>query len=285
VKDTTIGSTPADGVAPSTGTPPVPAAGDTGGWDTGEWDTEGWDTEDWDKETEDWDTEDWDTGTEGTDDTPEDIAPDDSVALSISVTNVNELSLAVPGPKTAYEDVDLAIKDLSVGDPEGDSLTVTLKVSHGKLTLTPTDDVEVSGNGSNSVTLSGSAADLNTVLGSLVYRGNLNYSGADTLSVTASDGSLSKSDSVAVTVKSAAEQAAFLWDAVADLRADGVLSGGNANALTVKLNLKGDAGDADKVRSFLTQVRDFLGAGKLSQDQADLLLGLGNDLLASVTLL
>jgi hypothetical protein len=91
------------------------------------------------------------------------------------------------------------------------------------------------------------------------------------------------STTVPVNVKSAAEQAADLRVQVTALRTGGVLNGGQANALTVKLNLTGTASDADKVRGFLAQVRDFRSDGILSQAQANLLLGMGNDLLVAVT--
>src|SRR5439155_6108274 len=66
--------------------------------------------------------------------------------FTISVTNVNEApTITVPGAQTADEDVDKAISGLSVGDPEGDSLTVTLAVGHGTLTLGTTTGLAVTG--------------------------------------------------------------------------------------------------------------------------------------------
>src|SRR5262249_50066083 len=109
------------------------------------------------------------------------------------------------------------------------------------------------------------------------------FSGSDTLTVTADDGSLSASKAVAITVKSAAQQAADLQAQVALLKAAGALNQGQAIALTVKLNLNGTAGDIDKVRGFLDQVQDFLSDGILTQDQANALLGPGDTLLLSVT--
>jgi hypothetical protein len=179
--------------------------------------------------------------------------------------------------------VDQAITGLSTGDPEGDSLTVSLAVGHGTLTLGTTAGLTVTGNGSGAVTLSGNIPDLNAALAGLTYRGALNSSGGDTLSLTASDGSLSTSGGVAITVKSAAQQAADLQAQVTALRNAGVLNGGQTNALLVKLHLNGTAGDSDKVQSFLAQVQDFLGAGILTQTQADALLGPGHLLLLGVT--
>jgi hypothetical protein len=191
--------------------------------------------------------------------------------------------LVVPGSQTAYEDVDKAISGISIGNAASGTLMVTLGVSHGTLTLGTTTGLSVAGNGSGSVTLSGSVAALNAALAGLLYRGSHNYSGSDTLSITVGNGSLSSSGSVAITVKSAAQQAADLQSLVNDLRDAGELSQGQANALSAKLNLKGGNGDVGKVQAFLNQVAAFRNAGLLTQGQADDLLYWGNVLLLSVT--
>jgi hypothetical protein len=123
-----------------------------------------------------------------------------------------------------------ALRD-RLGDPDGGRLTVTLAVSHGTLTLGKTAGLTVSGNGTASVSLSSSIADLNAALASLAYRGVLNFSGADVLTIGVSDGSLSSSGSVAI--KSAAEQAADLKAQVAVLRDTGVLNQGQAQQFPV----------------------------------------------------
>src|SRR5262249_44243941 len=152
--------------------------------------------------------------------------------FTVSVTNVNEApTLTLPAAQAACEDVDLAITGLSVGDPEGGRLTVTLSVGHGRLTLGTTAGLTVSGNGTGAVTLSGGAAALNAALAGLAYRGGLNYSGTDTLSIGVSDGGLSTSASVAISVKSALQQAADLQAQVRALQAAGALNGPQANGL------------------------------------------------------
>ena len=204
--------------------------------------------------------------------------------FTVSIINVNEApTITLPPTQTAAEDADLAIRGLSVGDPDGDNLTVALQVSHGKLSLGSTAGLSVVGNGSGAVTLTGSLADLNTALDSLLYRGALNYGGADTLSITASDGSLNSSDSVAITVRSAAQQAADLQAQVNALLNAGVLNKGQANSLNVKLDLQGNDGDIGKVQSFLNEVAADLNAGILTQAQASLLLTQGNLMLTSLT--
>jgi hypothetical protein len=205
-----------------------------------------------------------------------------SVGFGLTNTLPNQPpTLAVPAAQTAFEDVDLALTGITVGDPDGDPLTVTLAVGHGTLTLGTTAGLTVSGNGSGAVTLSGSIAALNAALASLLYRGLLNYSGADMLSVSVSDGSLSTNGSVAISVKSAAQQAADLEAHVNALVASGVLTSGQGEALN--LNLRENNGDAGKVQAFLNQVAAFLNGGILTQAEADVLLHLGNNLLLSVT--
>jgi hypothetical protein len=60
-----------------------------------------------------------------------------------------------------------------------------------------------------------------------------------------------------------------------------VLTGGQEQAL--RINLRDNGGDAGTVRAFLNRVQAFLGAGILTQTQADAPLGPGNVLLVSVT--
>jgi hypothetical protein len=122
-------------------------------------------------------------------------------------------------------------------------------------------------------------------LGRLTFEPGLNFSGRVTFRYTASDGTAYAATAATVTldIRSAAQQAAAQQAQVEALRVAGVLNKGQANALTVKLNLKGNNGDAGKVQSFLDQVRNFLAAGLLTQAQADALLGPGTALLLSVS--
>jgi hypothetical protein len=83
------------------------------------------------------------------------------------------------------------------------SLTVTLTAGNGTLSVTDIPpNLTVSGNGTGTVNLSGSVADLNAALAILAYRGNPTFRGTDTLNVTASDGSRSTSGSVTLNVQS-----------------------------------------------------------------------------------
>ena len=79
---------------------------------------------------------------------------------------------------------------VTVSDLEGGTLSVALGVSNGTLTATLTGGATVSTGAlaTASVTLSGTSTQLNAALATLNYQGTTNYSGADTLTVTVSDG-------------------------------------------------------------------------------------------------
>lgn len=192
-------------------------------------------------------------------------------------------AISVPAAQTAYENVDLPIGGISIGSGLSGSLTLTLTVGYGTLTLGTTTGLTVTGNGTGSVSLTGSAAALNAALATLVYRGLKNFSGADALSLTVGDGSISSSASVAITVVSIARQDADLKAGVKALQTAKVLTAKQANILLASLSLMGNSGDVGKLQSFLNDVRGYLRSGVLTQAQADALLGLGNTLLLGLT--
>jgi autotransporter-associated beta strand protein len=191
-------------------------------------------------------------------------------------------AVTVPGDQTAYQNVGLAVGGIHLDDPDDANLTVTLQVSHGTLTPGAVAGLTVVGDGTSSVTLSGGIADLNAALDGLLYRPDHNYSGADVLAVTASDGLETTSARVAIRVRSLTEQAADLRAQVNALLDAGVLNRGQANSLVVKLDLRDNDGDIGRVQAFLNEVGALLNAGILSRAQADLLLGAGNVLLTGL---
>ncbi len=192
-------------------------------------------------------------------------------------------TVTVPGAQTANVDVDKAIAGITVASGNGGNLTVTLIVARGKLTLAKTTGLTVTGNQSGTVKLTGTAAALNAALAGLVYRGNSNLSGADTLNVTVAEGSLNASGSVAITVSSAAQQAASLQAQVAALKSAGKLTSAQAALLNGGLNLQNNILDVVRVGVFLLEVELYRLTGLLTQAQADALLTAGNTLLLSVT--
>ena len=101
----------------------------------------------------------------------------------------------VPGAQSVNEDTLLPIAGVSVADVDSTALTTTLTVTSGRLSVTA--GAGVTGNGTGSVTITGTATEINAALAGLAYTGNLNFNGADTLTVTTSDGALNDTDTVA----------------------------------------------------------------------------------------
>src|SRR5262249_2632573 len=96
------------------------------------------------------------------------------------------------------------ISDVDAGSA---SVQVTLAVTNGVLNLAGTAGLTVSGNGTSTVVVTGSLANINTALNGLTFQPNANYNGAANLTVTTNDqgntgsgGALSDTDPVAITV-------------------------------------------------------------------------------------
>src|SRR5262245_45754626 len=69
---------------------------------------------------------------------------------------------AVPGAQSVNEDTTLSIAGVSVADADSSSLTTTLGVANGTLNVATGGGALISGNGTDSVTLSGTAAQINS---------------------------------------------------------------------------------------------------------------------------
>ncbi len=206
---------------------------------------------------------------------------------TVTVIGVNDApSTSVPGAtQNGVEDSDLVFSTangnaLSVADPEHDAVTVTLSVTNGVLTLSGTSGLSFSagdGTGDRTMTFSGTAAAINSALDGLIYRGDLNYNGADTLQIGVDDGAASAAGSVAI-----------------DLAADGVITGdGGDNALTGTQqadyfdlsqggddNVQGMAGDDGFYFGGAYDHNDVVDGGTGGRDQ----IGLQGDYSAGVTL-
>ena len=104
----------------------------------------------------------------------------------------------MPAAQSVAEDTILPIAGVSVADIDSSALTTTLNVSSGILNVTA--GAGVTGNGSASVTIAGTAAQINAALAGLAYTGNLNFNGADTLTVVTGDGTATDTDTIAITV-------------------------------------------------------------------------------------
>ncbi|HEY9023675.1 MAG TPA: type I secretion C-terminal target domain-containing protein, partial [Burkholderiaceae bacterium] len=124
--------------------------------------------------------------------------------VAVSTLTINAIDDApantVPSAQTTNEDTPHVITGVSVADIDSSTLTTTLAVGNGTLTVLTGSGAAIAGNGSGSVTLSGTAAQINAAIAAISYRPAADYSGNATLTVQTSDGTLSSTSSVAITV-------------------------------------------------------------------------------------
>ena len=113
--------------------------------------------------------------------------------VAIQVADTTTVSEAVPASLSGNENTAISLSGISVSDGPNtaDLLHTVLTVSHGNINVDTTTGVTIVGgaNGSSSVTLSGTAAQITAALASTStnYTGTLNYYGPDSLSVTTTD--------------------------------------------------------------------------------------------------
>jgi len=130
----------------------------------------------------------------------------ETATITVNVAPVNDApTLAVPAAQTTLEDSSMLIVGITVADVDGDLLTTTLAVTHGTLTASAGSGATVAGDGSSTVTLSGTAAQINAALAALTYAPLADYNGSDSLVVSTSDGTATTSASVAIGVTALAD--------------------------------------------------------------------------------
>ncbi|MCX9158578.1 Ig-like domain-containing protein, partial [Niveibacterium sp. 24ML] len=132
----------------------------------------------------------------------------------ISVVAVNDAPInTVPGPQTIAEDTPLVFdgaRTISIADVDAGSastVNVTLAATNGVLNLGSTAGITQSGNGTGTVTLTGTVAAINAALLGTSFTPNSNYNGAAQVTVTTNDagntgtgGAKSDADTVMVTI-------------------------------------------------------------------------------------
>ena len=116
----------------------------------------------------------------------------DTVLISVVDSTNSAPTVTNPGAQAVDEDTDLVITGLAIGDIDAGSsdLEVTLSVSDGVLTLGQTTGLTfTTGDGTQDSTIvfRGDLQDINAALDGLIYRGNLNFNGADTLQINVND--------------------------------------------------------------------------------------------------
>jgi len=132
----------------------------------------------------------------------------DSSVLTLSINPINDAPAnVVPGPATTTEDTPLVITGVTVSDVDGGSLTTTISIPSGAgiLSVVTGGGAGITGNGTNSVVITGSAAQINAALASITYTPTADYNTGTpaapfNLNVLTSDGTLSDSDNIAITV-------------------------------------------------------------------------------------
>jgi hypothetical protein len=122
-----------------------------------------------------------------------------TTTLGIVAGNDAPINTVPAAAQTVAEDTTLAIAGVSVADIDSSALTTMLSVAHGILNVTAGAGV-ITGNGTASVTIAGTAVQINTALAGLAYAGNPNFNSADTLTVATSDGTATDTDTIAITL-------------------------------------------------------------------------------------
>ncbi|MBL0492446.1 retention module-containing protein [Aeromonas veronii] len=120
------------------------------------------------------------------------LGPEVNGTIHVDVSPVNDAPINVlpTTPQVAQEDQPFVIHGLQVKDVDaGNSpIKITLSVEHGTLTLPAGSGVTVVGNGTGSLVLTGTLADLNALLsGGVTYQGNSDFYGNDALTMVTND--------------------------------------------------------------------------------------------------
>lgn len=114
----------------------------------------------------------------------------DTENVTLTVGEVNDPPVAtVPGDQTVDEDTPLVITGVSVADVDanGEDVVVTLSVNNGTISIDNNPNVVINGNGGDTITLTGTIDDINSIIDEITYQGDLNFNGDDTLTVNIND--------------------------------------------------------------------------------------------------
>ena len=127
------------------------------------------------------------------------------VTSTINMTKVNDAPVnTVPGAQTTIEDTPLVITGLQMADVDSTTgMSVTLSVTTGILNVLAGTGVTITTNGTASVKLAGTQADINALLATtnaVTFTPVANSTAAVTLTMLTSDGVLTDSDTVAITI-------------------------------------------------------------------------------------
>ena len=116
------------------------------------------------------------------------MTPAVAASATLEITPVNDAPVnTMPASLNTKPYTDLAISGLAVADPDAVSLTTTLHVEHGTLKVAALGGANVTGSGTSTVTLTGSAAAINATLGAadnVLYHSAFHFGSLDHLTMT-----------------------------------------------------------------------------------------------------
>ncbi len=119
----------------------------------------------------------------------------------ITINAINDAPTQVlPGMQTTLEDSSFNLTGITVEDADGDILTTTISSAHGTLSVSPIFGGTIINNGTASLQLIGTATQINNALTSLIYTPGGDFNGLDNVTIVTSDGNLSQSGVIGVTV-------------------------------------------------------------------------------------
>ncbi len=115
----------------------------------------------------------------------------DTGTLAITIRGANDApATTVPSAAaTVDEGGSVLLSDITVADDDDASLTVALSVQNGTLTIGDLSGavIDEGADGTDTITLTGTKAQLNDALATLSYQGGADFSGVDTLRVETTD--------------------------------------------------------------------------------------------------
>jgi hypothetical protein len=137
----------------------------------------------------------------------------DTEAIAITINAVNDGPVVtVPTSRSVQEDTDLVLTGINVTDIDAGAgaVQLTLSATNGRLNVADASGATITGNNSGEVLLSGTLTQIRAALttaNNVRYRGNQDYNGPDTVTVTLNDqgntgsgGGLSDSRSFSINV-------------------------------------------------------------------------------------
>ena len=116
-----------------------------------------------------------------------------TATITVNVTNVNEPpSITAPAPVSALRDVAVVVAGISVADPDAGDIELTLAADNGTIDVDETASTAVvTGDGTDTVVITGTVAEINAILGAtagVTYLNDAGFLGAtDTLHLDIDD--------------------------------------------------------------------------------------------------